>query len=314
VIDPNTGPLTEDAHYTIVDTRDDGSPSNYLVEGSVTITNPNTTRSITVTGVTDPMGDLECDPEIVAAGLILGPKGTIECEFSYTATGNESSNTVTVATTRSALNGSDTATFDFNTNRDVVDEGASVGDSMVTLTPSAIGDDTTYEYDVTFTCDDEGGNPNTASVEGDDSGATSTAEANVNVVCLPTWTPTPTDTPVLTATASASYTPTVGSGVKFWCSPGYWINNYLDIPLGSPWDIRPFLSDKVPGYGDTTVGDVLSGNLPAGVPAGEVNNAMANYIAGKVFSPSGTQSDWGTSSSEPCPIDAHGVWVWTTGP
>jgi hypothetical protein len=94
--------------------------------------------------------------------------------------------------------------------------------------------------------------------------------------------------------------------ILYWCSPGFWWQNYGELAL-TIYDPTPYFGVDIPGYeGVYTIGDAVLGG-PTAVGGGEAFNAAANYLAAIFFDPAGTQP--ANPEDEHCPLNAHGEWI-----
>lgn len=166
--------------YTVSVDKVDYTDSDWAVSGTITITN-NTPFSATITSITDEMtGDIVADVEC-GGDYTLAPGESLECTYSSDLPdGTDRVNTVTVETDGSNNVDGNSATADvkFGDPTTVVNDEISVEDSY----EGPLGttdDDASWMYERTFDCDDEGTNPNTATIVETEQ----EASADVEITC-----------------------------------------------------------------------------------------------------------------------------------
>lgn len=188
-IDKSVSPATWDlfsgdsgtSDYTVDVTKNGSTDSDWAVEGTITVDNPNAVGA-TVTGVTDAMtggisASVSCGvtfPYALAAG------DSLVCTYaSALPDGSDRTNTATVTTSGLVRGGAATAAVEFGDPTTVVNDTIHVTDS-VEGDLGEFSEDGSTGYSRTFNCDDdEGTHPNTATI--DETGRS--ADASVVVTC-----------------------------------------------------------------------------------------------------------------------------------
>jgi hypothetical protein len=276
--------------YTIAVTKDAGTDAAWF-DGNVYVTNGGAvaTQGLAITvKLTAPSGGtvLGSATVDVSGNLVLDPgesgtypytitlSGPLTPGATYKVTAN-----VTITNHSGSLGTakgpSPSATTNFPSSPTLVNDAINVDDTNgQSFQFGATG---SQSYQMTFTCDDAGENPNTATIR--ETGQYDTASVTVNCNSEP-------------------------PAQLLWCSPGFWAQNGIvkGTLAGSLYDPTPYLNDPVPGFTQYTVGYALQN---PNVVGGGAFNAAANYLSGIFFGPdAGTQA-----TGDNCPINAQGEWI-----
>jgi hypothetical protein len=240
--------------------------SNFAVSGNITVNNP---TPFTVSfSVSDSVGGTNATVNCPTNSL--SPGDSTVCTYSASlASKTDGTNTATITSNNSDVNGT-TASANYTFG----DPTTTVGPATITVTDtlggslgSASGDDT-FEYPVTFTCDDdEGANPNTATIveTGD------TASASVNVTCYELTVTKDADTS-LTRTWTWTIDKSADEDTLLLSDGQLHTVNYevtVDAAFAdSGWAVEGTISVNNPAPIDATlnsVSDVISGGINASV-------------------------------------------------
>ena len=168
------------SEYTVTVTKGAAVDSDWAVNGTITIEN-NTPSSATIESVSDVVSvginaPVDCG---VTFPYVLASGGTLECTYETDLPdGTSRTNTATVTTSGAVDGGTATAPVTFGDPTTVVNDTINVTDS-VEGDLGEFSDSGSTSYPHTFTCDDEGENPNTATIV--ETGQS--ASANVTVTC-----------------------------------------------------------------------------------------------------------------------------------
>lgn len=243
--------------------------SNFAVSGTITINNP---TPFTVSfSVSDSVGGTNAT--VVCPTNSLAPNTSTTCTYSASlASKTDGTNTATITSNTTGVGGaSASANYVFgNPTTTVGYPTVTVTDSLGGALGSASGD-TTFQYPITFTCDeDEGANPNTATIV--ETGQTANASVTVNCYEL-----------AVTKTANTSLTRTwtwtidkVGDQSQLTLSTGqsFLVNYQVTVSAtsaDSAWAVSGNIAVNNPAPIDATlnsVSDAVSGGINATVSCG----------------------------------------------
>jgi hypothetical protein len=171
------------SQYTVSVDKTGYTDSDWAVNGTITIEN-NTPFDATITDVSDAVSgfggvDVDCSvdfPYTLASG------GTLECSYSTSLPdGSSRTNTATVTTSGIVGGGEATADVIFGDPTTEVNKSITVTDTNGESW-GPVSDDTSWTYDKTFTCGDEGTNDNTATIF--ETGQEASASVTVNCYAL----------------------------------------------------------------------------------------------------------------------------------
>lgn len=179
---------TATSTFTVTPTRDAGTDVNFTVTGLITVFN-DTPFTATITDIVDTLnvattggGLTDCnfdDDVVIAAG------DTLYCNYSFSLDGKfNGTNTAVVSTSGSVGGGTATADFTFGTEpANEIDETATISDPQDPLGVRNANSGVSYNYDVTYNCDNVGDNVNTATLTEGDTWVDRTDDATVTIAC-----------------------------------------------------------------------------------------------------------------------------------
>ncbi len=124
--------------YTVkVDAAPDDS--NFAVNGTIAITNPDPNNSATLTSIIDQISEIDGATPVSCPGIspyVLAPMETLNCTYSQELTDKQPrTNTASVTTTGLVGGGSASASFAFGSPTTLVDECSAISDTKHALTP-----------------------------------------------------------------------------------------------------------------------------------------------------------------------------------
>ncbi len=184
-------------NYTVSVSHDAGTDSNWKVEGTIHVSNPNDFQAITLTSLTDAIDNGGVCTITEAGPYVVPASGSIhvdyECTYASAPSSLSGTNTATAtwdAATYKTPSGtaSGTATADFDTPTSKVDECVEVTDTLAgTLGTVCVGDpagDFTFTYSKSFSPIDCGtfDYDNTAAFTTNNTGATGSDTETVTII------------------------------------------------------------------------------------------------------------------------------------
>lgn len=258
--------------YEVAVTKTGYTDSDWAVSGTIKIENPAPVAA-TITSVSDSISDfgavtVDCG---VSFPYELASGGQLWCTYSTELpNGTDRVNTATVATSGAVGGGSDTADVTFGDPTTEVNATVNVTDSVEgDLGSTSTG--TTFEYSRTFACDDdEGENPNTATIDETEQ----SDDATVTVNCYELSVTKDADTELTrtwdwTIDKSADQSDLLLSDGQL-----FTVNYEVEVDASSAdsgWAVSGSISVANPAPIDATingVGDVISGAINASVDCG----------------------------------------------